>query len=182
MERRIRVRTEDNFVMDLTERLGQGIPVAVAPGVTYHLQFDRLPTLRVRKLHERAVIPTRGSASAIGYDLSSLHKLMLPVGGILKVPTGLAIAVPSGHYGRIAPRSGLAVKHGVDVLAGVIDEDYRGEIVVVLVNHGREALWVEEGMRVAQLILERASILPVEEVEALDNTQRGAGGFGSSGQ
>lgn len=181
MERRIRVRTEDNFVMDLTERLGQGVPVAVAPGVTYRLQLDRPTVLQVRKLDERAVIPTRGSAGAIGYDLSSLHKLMLPVSGILRVPTGIAVAIPPGHYGRIAPRSGLAVKHGVDVLAGVIDEDYRGEIVVVLVNHGRAALWIEEGMRVAQLILERASIFPVDEVEILDDTQRGAAGFGSTG-
>ena len=169
MERRIRVRTEDNFVVDLTK--------CSAAQVTPWPK----PSLAVKKLRPDALVPTRGSEQAIGLDLYAVDKQLLPVGGVLKVPTGIAVAIPKGHYGRVAPRSGLAAKHGIDVLAGVIDADYRGEIVVILVNHGREPVWVEPGMRVAQLILERASIMPVEEVGNLDDTARGIGGFGSTG-
>jgi deoxyuridine 5'-triphosphate nucleotidohydrolase len=159
--RRVRVRTEDNFVVDLTQPA---------------------PTLKAKRLHPDAVIPTRGSQDAVGYDLSSLHKHLLAAGGQLRIPTGIAMAIPQGFYGRVAPRSGLAAKHGIDVMAGVIDPDYRGEIIVILINHGREAVWIEPGMRIAQLILERVGVLPVEVVDDLNDTARGAGGFGSSGQ
>jgi dUTP pyrophosphatase len=98
------------------------------------------------------------------------------------VRTGLAVNIPLGFYGRVAPRSGLAVRHGLDVLAGVIDSDYRGEIICALINHGDEAIQIDAGMRVAQLIIE--SILTPEPVwsEALSETERGQGGFGSTGE
>lgn len=89
--------------------------------------------------------------------------------------------MPAGCYGRVAPRSGLAAKHGIDVGAGVIDEDYRGNIGVVLFNHGKEAFEIKRGDRIAQLICERIVYPVLEEVEKLTETVRGAGGFGSTG-
>jgi len=98
------------------------------------------------------------------------------------VPTDLSIAVPEGTYGRVAPRSGLAVKHFLDVGAGVVDADYRGPLGVVLFNFGKEDYQVREGDRIAQLVLERIVTPDVLEVESLDDTQRGEGGFGSTGK
>jgi dUTP pyrophosphatase len=98
----------------------------------------------------------------------------------MSVRTGLSVAIPSGFYGRIAPRSGLAVNYGIDVLAGVIDSDYRGEIMCVLINHGEEPIHIENGRRVAQLIVE-SIITPIAEwTDELDETERGSRGFGSS--
>lgn len=138
--------------------------------------------LKFLRLHPAAKLPTRGSRQAAGLDLYSIEDVTLEAtGGRAAVRTGLAVAIPRGFYGRIAPRSGLAVNYGLDVLAGVIDSDYRGEIVCALVNHGREALTIDAGQRVAQLILE--AIIAPEPVwaDALDETTRGAGGFGSTG-
>ena len=98
------------------------------------------------------------------------------------MPTDLSIAVPEGTYGRVAPRSGLAVKHFLDVGAGVVDADYRGPLGVVLFNFGKEDYQVREGDRIAQLVLERIVTPDVLEVESLDDTQRGEGGFGSTGK
>jgi dUTP pyrophosphatase len=98
------------------------------------------------------------------------------------IPTGLAIQLPTGTYGRIAPRSGLAVKHGVDVLAGVVDPDYTGELKVVLVNTDlRRAFMIRPGYRIAQLILENYSTAEIEETPYVEQTERGEEGFGSTG-
>lgn len=97
------------------------------------------------------------------------------------MPTGLAIAAPPGTYARVAPRSGLAVKHFIDTGAGVVDEDYRGEVGVILFNHGDTDFVVAPGDRVAQLILERIVTPAVEEVDDLDATVRGDGRYGSTG-
>jgi dUTP pyrophosphatase len=97
------------------------------------------------------------------------------------VPTGIAVAVPGGTYGRVAPRSGLAAKSGIDVGAGVVDADYRGELKVVLFNHSDEPLYVKPGDRIAQLVLERIACASVHEVDDLDATDRSADGFGSTG-
>lgn len=102
-------------------------------------------------------------------------------GGRAIVPTDISIAIPPGTYARVAPRSGLAVKHGIDVGAGVVDYDYRGPLGVVLFNFGKEPFEVKAGDRIAQLVLERIVTPDVEEVEELDSTERGAGGFGSTG-
>ena len=138
--------------------------------------------LKFLRLHPAAQLPTRGSARAAGLDLYSIEAATLgPGGGRAAVRTGLAVAIPAGFYGRVAPRSGLAVNNGLDVLAGVIDGDYRGEIVCAVINHGRESFTLEAGQRVAQLIVE--AIVTPEPVwaDALDETARGAGGFGSTG-
>jgi len=137
--------------------------------------------LLVKRLSETATIPTRASAGAAGYDLASAKAVVVPARGKAICPTDLSIACPPGTYGRIAPRSGLAWKHHIDIGAGVIDADYRGNVGVVLFNHAETDFKVEVGDRIAQLILERIEIADVEEVQDLQDTQRGAGGFGSTG-
>jgi dUTP pyrophosphatase len=126
------------------------------------------------------VLPAYGSAGAAGADLRASEDVTLQPGERAAVPTGLHLEIPPGHVGLVWPRSGLALKHGLDTLAGVIDSDYRGEVRVVLVNHGREPVTLARGDRVAQLLVQR-----VEHVEfvsgELGGSARGAGGFGSTG-
>lgn len=105
----------------------------------------------------------------------------MPAGGKAIIKTGLSIAIPAGTYARIAPRSGLAAKRMINVGAGVVDYDYRGEVGVVLFNHGTEDLPVAVGDRIAQLILEQVNMAPCKEVDSLEQTTRGVGGFGSTG-
>ena len=138
-------------------------------------------TLKFLRLHPAAKLPTRGSAHAAGLDLCSIEDVTLAAGARAAVRTGLSVAIPEGFYGRIAPRSGLAVNYGLDVLAGVIDSDYRGEIICALVNHGRETLTLEAGQRIAQLIIEAIITPEPAWADSLDETARGAGGFGSTG-
>ncbi|XP_075132302.1 deoxyuridine 5'-triphosphate nucleotidohydrolase, mitochondrial isoform X1 [Leptodactylus fuscus] len=138
--------------------------------------------LRFAKLSENAYTPTRGSARAAGYDLYSAYDYVIGPQDKAIVKTDIQICVPSGCYGRVAPRSGLAAKHFIDVGAGVVDEDYRGNVGVVLFNFGKEPFTVKKGDRVAQLICERIVYPDLEEVKVLDDTERGAGGFGSTGQ
>ncbi|KAI8060986.1 dUTPase-like protein [Gongronella butleri] len=140
------------------------------------------PQLLVKRLSENAKLPTRGSARAAGYDLYSSADTVIPAQGRVVVPTDISIAVPSGCYGRVAPRSGLAVKNFIDTGAGVIDEDYRGPVGVVLFNFAKEDYQVRQGDRIAQLVLERIYTPDVMEVEDLDATERGAGGYGSTGK
>ncbi|RKF71959.1 Deoxyuridine 5'-triphosphate nucleotidohydrolase [Golovinomyces cichoracearum] len=138
-------------------------------------------SLLVKKLSSRARLPIRGSAFAAGYDLHAAEEINIPARGKALVPTNIAIALPPGTYGRIAPRSGLAVKHMIDTGAGVIDADYRGEVKILLFNHGDCDFKVTEGDRVAQLVIEKISTPDVKEVDELEESVRGAGGFGSTG-
>lgn len=140
--------------------------------------FDRL---LFKRLHPNARLPSRGSANAAGLDLCAVERVTLAVGARAAVRTGLAVAIPVGFYGRVAPRSGLAVRHGIDVLAGVIDADYRGEILCALVNHGDAPFEIEPGARVAQLVVEAIATPEPAWAEDLEETERGAGGFGSTG-
>ena len=137
--------------------------------------------LYVKKLRNNAAIPKRGTEEAAGYDVASSEEVTVPAKGKVVVKTGISVAVPEGCYGRIAPRSGLAVKKFIDVGAGVIDADYRGEVGVVLFNHSGEDFKVKPGDRIAQLILEKIDTPQVKEVEELPDTTRGAKGFGSTG-
>lgn len=150
----------------------------------------------VKRLTSTAKIPKRGSKQAAGYDLyadiagkdhildNATHdengECIISQRGSCLVSTGLAVKIPEGYYGRIASRSGLAVK-GIEVGAGVIDADYRGEVKVLLRNFGTESLKINHGDRVAQLILEKITTPYPIEVEDLDDTTRGVGGFGSTG-
>ncbi|KAL2863927.1 dUTPase-like protein [Aspergillus lucknowensis] len=140
-----------------------------------------IQSLFVKKLTPSARPPTRGSAFAAGYDLYAAKEIIIPAKGKALVDTGLAIAVPEGTYGRVAPRSGLASKHFIDTGAGVIDADYRGEVKVLLFNFSEVDFTVNEGDRVAQLVLERIYTPEVAVVEELAESVRGAGGFGSTG-
>lgn len=134
-----------------------------------------------KKLNDSAVLPTRGSEHAAGLDLYAIDNAVLPARGRLGVRTGLVVAIPEGYYGRIAPRSGLAAKFGIDTLAGVVDRDYRGELICMLANHGDQDFEIKPGDRVAQLVIE-AIILPRPVfVDELPDTGRGDGGFGSTG-
>ncbi|XP_036590143.1 deoxyuridine 5'-triphosphate nucleotidohydrolase, mitochondrial isoform X2 [Trichosurus vulpecula] len=138
--------------------------------------------LRFARLSEHATAPSKGSARAAGYDLYSAYDYTIPAMEKALVKTDIQISLPPGSYGRVAPRSGLAAKHFIDVGAGVIDEDYRGNVGVVLFNFGKETFEVKKGDRIAQLICERVFYPELEEVQGLDDTERGAGGFGSTGQ
>lgn len=138
-------------------------------------------SLRVKCLYEGVSLPRRASGGAVGYDLYAHEDISIARGARALVGTGVAVVLPAGTYGRVAPRSGLAVKHGINVGAGVIDPDYTGEVKVLLFNHGEDVFEVKKGDRVAQLVLERCETPPVEEVGTIDETERGAGGFGSTG-
>src|SRR6056300_1590365 len=138
-------------------------------------------TLLVKKLNGSAYVPARGSPLAAGYDMCSSVDTTIKSGCRGLVDTGIAFTVPYGTYGRIAPRSGLAVKKGIQVGAGVIDPDYTGEVKVLLFNDGEGDFVIKKGDRIAQLIIERCETPPIEEVDSLDATERGEGGFGSTG-
>lgn len=137
--------------------------------------------LPFKKLDPRAVLPARGSAAAAGLDLYSIEPCRLDPGQRAIVRTGLAVAIPEGYYGRVAPRSGLATKQGLDVLAGVIDADYRGEIGCLLHNTGNEMIELPEQSKICQLIIEKIITPAASWADELADTQRGSGGFGSTG-
>merc|ERR1719334_2098464 len=137
--------------------------------------------LQVAKLSDAAVIPTKGSASAAGYDLYSAYEYTIPARGKVLAKTDLQVKVPHGTYGRVAPRSGLAWKNHIDIGAGVVDEDYRGNLGVVMFNHADVDFKIVAGDRIAQLVCEKIAYPEIEELPTLDNTERGEGGFGSTG-
>ncbi|KAF8304783.1 dUTP diphosphatase [Clavulina sp. PMI_390] len=137
--------------------------------------------LLIKRISDRATVPTRGSQHAAGYDLYSAEDKVIPANGKALIDTQISIAVPLGTYGRVAPRSGLASKFMIATGAGVIDADYRGIVFVLLFNHSDKDFEVKPGDRIAQLILEKCETPPVLEVDSLEETLRGAGGFGSTG-
>ncbi|MEL6328223.1 MAG: dUTP diphosphatase [Planctomycetota bacterium] len=144
------------------------------------------PVLAFTKLQPSAEIPEYQTEGSVGMDMRAClpgETRVLEPGAIAKIPTGLACAVPRGYEGQVRPRSGLATKHGVTVpnAPGTIDSDYRGELVVALINLGPEAFEIEHGMRVAQLVIAPVAHVRVEVVDRLDETARGTGGFGSTG-
>ncbi|CAK9100434.1 unnamed protein product [Durusdinium trenchii] len=157
-----------------------------APAKRQRSEAQELPLQRgeemlVKRSTSTAVLPVRGSAAAAGFDLAAAEATVIPAGGKGIVKTGLSIAIPEGTYARVAPRSGLAVKKMIHTGAGVVHHAHRGEVGVVLFNHGAEDFAVSVGDRVAQLILQQISLVDCQEVASLDETLRGAGGFGSTG-
>uniref|UniRef100_A0A915DV87 Deoxyuridine 5'-triphosphate nucleotidohydrolase n=1 Tax=Ditylenchus dipsaci TaxID=166011 RepID=A0A915DV87_9BILA len=139
-------------------------------------------TLRFVRMNPQAQAPAYGSALAAGADLCAAEDCIVPAKGRYLVSTGLKVAIPTGYYGRVAPRSGLASKHFIDVGAGVVDEDYRGELKVLLFNFSAtEDFKVKVGDRIAQFICEKYVHAELQEVDSLDETVRGSGGFGSTG-
>jgi len=141
--------------------------------------------IRFKRIHPGAQMPAYQSAEAAGMDLHACldAPVTLQPGDLARIPLGFIMAIPKGHEGQVRPRSGLAAKFGVTVpnAPGTIDSDYRGEAMVALINLGRAAFTVEHGMRIAQLIVAPVLHVSVREVDELDATQRGSGGFGSTG-
>ena len=137
--------------------------------------------LLVKRLSPSARLPVRADEGSAGYDLYSATDFCIPAWTRRIIETHISIELPPGCYGRIAPRSGLACKC-VDVCAGVIDKSYRGQVMVLLMNSSDQEYQGKTGDRIAQLILEQILLVEVKEVDTLSETQRGAGGFGSSGK
>jgi dUTP pyrophosphatase len=140
--------------------------------------------LRVKKLSASASLPSYARAGDAGLDLRASVDVTIAPGGSKLVLTGIAIELPPNTEAQVRPRSGLALQHAVTVLntPGTIDEGYRGEVGVILINHGREPFHVTPGARIAQLVVQPRLTVDVVEVDALGDTERGAGGFGSSGR
>lgn len=143
--------------------------------------------IEIKKLNENAQIPTRGSERAAGYDLYACieeESITIPAHSTVKIGTGLAIAVPDGYFGAIFARSGLAAKQGLRPAncVGVADSDYRGEYIVALHNDTDEDKVIAKNERIAQLVIMPYLSVEFEEVDTLDETERGAGGFGSTGK
>jgi dUTP pyrophosphatase len=140
--------------------------------------------LRIARLDERARLPTRAHDGDAGLDLYALEPVVLAAGERASVPTGIAVEIPPGHAGLVLPRSGLAARHGISVVnaPGLIDSGYRGEVRVLLLNTDRARPFeLDGGDRIAQLVLVPVALPTPTEVDALSDSERGAGGFGSSG-
>ena len=135
-----------------------------------------------KKLSLDAKMPEKLSATGAAYDFFSTENYSLAVGERHLFKTNIACHIPVGMYGRIAPRSGLAYKHGIDVLAGVIDADYRWDIGILLVNLGSEFVEIEKGERIAQFILEKCFDVERKEADDLEATERSMGAYGSTGR
>lgn len=144
------------------------------------------PALRIQRLPhgEGLPLPAYQSAGAAGLDLPAAVDVELAPGERRLVPTGFAVAVPDGFVGDVRPRSGLALRHGITTLnaPGTIDADYRGELHVLLINHGSERVALRRGERIAQLVVVPVAAVVVEETASLEKTERGDGGFGHTGR
>ncbi len=141
--------------------------------------------LKIKRLSPQAIVPEYQSEHASGMDLHAAleESVTIEVGDIVKIPCGIAISLPPGHEAQIRPRSALASNRGLGIpnAPGTIDRDYTGELIVALINLGKTAVVVEPKMRIAQLVVAPVARCAVEEVKELDETRRGAGGFGSTG-
>lgn len=139
--------------------------------------------VKIKKIHEDAVIPSYAREGDAGVDLYSVINYDLFPGERYLIPTGIKVAIPKGYEAQIRPRSGLAFKHGLTVVntPGTIDSGYRGEIGVLVINHGKEKFQIEKGSRIAQMIFNKIEDAVFEETDELDETERGSGGFGHTG-
>jgi len=139
--------------------------------------------LKIRKLNDLATVPFYAHTGDAGLDLFSVEDIEIPVGESKLVPTGISIELPPKTEAQIRPKSGLALKHQITVLntPGTIDEGYRGEIGVILINHGKNTFQVSKGMKVAQMVISPVLQVEIEEVDNLSSTLRGDNGFGSTG-
>jgi dUTP pyrophosphatase len=140
--------------------------------------------LAIKRLDPRAIVPSYAHPGDAGLDLCAIEPHVIEPGAAALVRTGIAVALPAGTEAQVRPRSGLALRHAITVLntPGTIDEGYRGEVGVILINHGRSPFAVEPGMKVAQLVVSPRLRVDAVEVSDLEATSRGAGGFGSTGR
>ncbi len=144
--------------------------------------YKQYISIPIKKLSDKATIPTQGSSEAAGYDLYAAEDNVVYSMSRTLIKTNISMSIPEGYYGRIAPRSGLAFKHGIDVLAGVIDSDYRGDIGVILFNTSTNSEFkIKAGDRIAQIIIEKCHNVHWDIENDLSNTDRKEKGFGSTG-
>ena len=141
------------------------------------------PIVRVKRLTPDSKIPKTSRKGDAAFDLCSIIDYQLEPSTGFAIPTGIALEIPNGYEGQVRPRSGLALHNGVTVLntPGTIDSGYRGEIKVIMINHGKEAFTIGKGMRIAQLAIRTVPDVKLEEADVLEESERGAGGFGSTG-
>ena len=139
--------------------------------------------VKIKRIHVDALLPMQANPGDAGMDLYSIEEAEIPAGEAKLIKTGLQIELPQGTEAQIRPRSGLALKHSVTVLnsPGTIDEGYRGEIGVILINHGKETFIVEKSMRIAQMVIQFVPSIQLKEVNELSQSIRGTSGFGASG-
>jgi dUTP diphosphatase len=139
--------------------------------------------VKVKRIHDDALLPMQANPGDAGMDLYSIETALIPSGEAKLIRTGLQIELPKGTEAQIRPRSGLALKYSVTVLnsPGTIDEGYRGEIGVIIINHGKEPFIVEKSMRIAQMVIQTVPVVQLTEVNELSQSERGTSGFGSSG-
>ena len=139
--------------------------------------------VKIKRIHEEAQIPLQANPGDAGMDLYSIESVEIQPGEAKLIKTGIQIELPKGTEAQVRPRSGLALKHSITVLnsPGTIDEGYRGEIGVILINHGKSPFLVEKSMRIAQMVIQTVPQVQLVEVDELSSTERGEGGFGSSG-
>jgi dUTP pyrophosphatase len=144
---------------------------------------DQMMTLKIKRLHPAAIIPAYAHPGDAGLDLFASVSAVIEPGECKLIGAGIAIELPPNTEAQVRPRSGLALKHGVTVLnsPGTIDRGYRGEVGVILINHGRSRFDVQPGMKIAQLVVASCLTVAVEDVAELGDTARGQGGFGSTG-
>lgn len=144
--------------------------------------YKQYISIPIKRLSDKAVIPTQGSSEAAGYDLYAAEDGVVYSMSRSLIKTNVSMSIPEGYYGRIAPRSGLAFKHGIDVLAGVIDSDYRGDIGVILFNTSTNSEFkIKTGDRIAQIIIEKCHNVHWDIEKDLSNSERKDQGFGSTG-
>ena len=143
-----------------------------------------MPSIKFKKLDSRAEIPVRAHHDDSGLDLKSVEDVTIERGYWKVVQTGLSVELPPGYEGQVRPRSGMAAKQGVTVLTapGTVDCGYRGPVNVILINHGLAPAQIRVGDRIAQFVVQKVEFLEVEEAALLADTERGSGGFGSSGK
>jgi dUTP pyrophosphatase len=144
------------------------------------------PRVQIRRLRPDAIVPRYQTADAAGMDLHAAldQPMQVAPGAVVSVPTGLAMAIPRGFEGQVRPRSGLAIKHAVTLInaPGTLDADFRGGVMVLLINHGREPFTIAHGDRIAQMVITPVVQAAVDVVNELPDTERGIGGFGSTGR
>lgn len=154
-------------------------------GAQYQNQLDKMVTIKFQKLHAGAAVPHYATSHAAGLDLSACieNEVVIEPQTVALIPTGLAIELPEGYEAQLRPRSGLALKHLISLpnTPATIDADYRGELKVILINHGKEPFTVRHGDRIAQMVIAKVEQANLIEVDALSETARGEGGFGHTG-
>lgn len=138
--------------------------------------------LQIKKLHKDAVVPSYAHVGDAGLDLYSIENVTVPKGKVGRIRTGICIAIPDGYVGLCWDKSGLSMNHGIKVLAGVIDSGFRGELVLGVINLGKEDYTFEKGHKVMQMLIQKVETANIEVVGELDNTSRGKKGFGSTGK